>query len=116
MRLKRSRERTLVNEFGEVLDDARLGHLARRVRQLSRKGIDELWYRVGWINLSGREDEQKALPTVVVDAIKRSHRAAKRQVEALLLEAREVSVLEALSTLEKEEMKGTEPTHIERRL
>ena len=107
-------QKVITNEYGEEFTNERLKQLARRVRTLSRKDIDELWYRVGWISFSGREDQQKALPTVVIDSMKKSLNSAKQQVEFLLLETREANFLKNLSVLDKRKSERKEPSCDER--
>jgi hypothetical protein len=98
---KKEKLKTRANEFGEEYTYDLIETLAKRIRKLSKKEIDLLWYRVGWIDLSGREDSQKALPTWIVDAIKENKKKAMEHVENLILESRIKDVVEELELTEK---------------
>lgn len=64
------------NEFGETLTKDELNMAVNIVMSLSMKEIDELWFKIGWID-SEKDSGYKALPEWRLDKIKRDRKSAE---------------------------------------
>jgi len=75
------------NEFNEKISEEELINFSKRIRNLSDKDIDELWFLCGFI-ISEREERYKAVRQEEVDRIRESLNSAKEVVWNLLAEIR----------------------------
>lgn len=73
----------IIAEDGEKFESEEADELARRVRKLSPRMIDELWFRLGWIEL---ESGNKALPESKINKIITDQNFAANCVADLLQE------------------------------
>ena len=73
------------NEHGEVVDHRAVRDIAKRVRKLSKKEIEELWCGCGWVDSD--KGENKALPPWRLNQIKEDQKSAEGQVYSLLMES-----------------------------
>ena len=75
------------NEFNEKISEEELINFSKRIRDLSDKDIDQLWFLCDFI-LSEREERYKAVRQEEVDRIRESLNSAKEVVWNLLAEIR----------------------------
>ena len=87
------------NEFGEEISDGELTDWANRVRKISDKKIDTLWYLCDYI-YSEREDKSRAISQKYIDRIRESLDSARNVVGSLWDECRTEDIKKNLSIVE----------------
>jgi hypothetical protein len=94
------------NEFGETISDKDFDDLVKRIRKLSDKQIDELWYLCGYIysedSYPYREKNFKAITQEYLDKIRMDFESAKIVVGWLWDETKTEEIMRNLEKVERE--------------
>ncbi|MBD3209937.1 hypothetical protein GF318_00995 [Candidatus Micrarchaeota archaeon] len=90
-----------VNEFGQRITEKELKELTERIQRLEDRGIDELWYRCGFV-MKDKEKEYRALRQFDMDRLRSGLDTAKKVVLGLFLETKVKEIEENLENIESQ--------------
>ena len=88
------------NEFGETMSDNDFDNLVERIRKLSDRQIDELWYSCKYI-YSDKESKFQAITQEYLNKIRKSFESAKIVVGWFWDETKIKDIMKNLEKVEK---------------